>query len=273
MNKTMLILGGNMTEKKIQIQSINNEKVKYLQSLKDKKTRNKEKKFLVEGFHLVEEAAKTPYLQMVVTTDQSYIQEISFVNQVQTLMVNQTIIEKLSTTMNPQQILGVVKMPNDAIHQLESLLSKKEVHLILLEEINDPGNLGTIIRTASAFGYDGIIMSPNTVDLYNEKVIRATQGTLFKIPIVNMDLQEAIALFKRYQIKCYGTCLQQAKPLKKIQKSKKVAICFGNEARGISKPILDAMDERVKIEMKNQVESLNVAIASAIIMYEWMDEK
>lgn len=262
-----------MTEKKIQIQSINNEKVKYLQSLKDKKTRNKEKKFLVEGFHLVEEAAKTPYLQMIITTDQSYIQTILFANRVQVLMVSQAIIEKLSTTMNPQQILGVVEMPSDAKHQLENVLSKKEVQLILLDEINDPGNLGTIIRTASAFGYDGIIMSPNTVDLYNEKVIRATQGTLFKIPIVRMDLQEAIILLKQYHIKCYGTCLQEAKPLKEIQQGKKIAICFGNEARGISKSILDAMDERVKIEMKNQVESLNVAVASAIMMYEWMDKK
>ncbi|MCM1260920.1 MAG: RNA methyltransferase [Prevotella sp.] len=262
-----------MAENRIQIQSINNEKIKYLQSLKDKKTRNHEKKFLVEGFHLVEEAAKTPDLQMVVTTDTSYIQSISFSHQVQILIVTTAIIEKLSTTIHPQQILGVVKMPSHGPKQLEKLLQAKEVKLILLDEINDPGNLGTIIRTTSAFGYDGIVMSPNTVDLYNEKVIRATQGTLFKIPIVKMNLQEAIGLFKKYQVKCYGACLQQAKSLQEIQISKKMAICFGNEARGISKPILDAMDERVKIEMKNHVESLNVAIASAIIMYEWMDKE
>ncbi|MCM1514322.1 MAG: RNA methyltransferase [Anaeroplasma bactoclasticum] len=262
-----------MAENRIQIHSINNEKVKYLQSLKDKKARNQAKKFLIEGFHLVEEAAKTPYLQMVVTTDVSYIQPISFSSQVQILMVTPAIIEKLSTTIHPQHILGVVEMPSNDQEQLETLLQKTEVKLILLDEINDPGNLGTIIRTASAFGYDGIVMSSNTVDLYNEKVIRATQGTLFKIPIVKMNLQEAIALLKKYQVKSYGTCLHQAKSLKEIQIGKKIAICFGNEARGISKPILDAMDEQVKIEMKNDVESLNVAIASAIIMYEWMNKE
>lgn len=262
-----------MAENRIQIQSINNEKVKYLQSLKDKKTRNREKKFLIEGFHLVEEAAKTPYLQMVVTTDSSYIQSISFSSQVQILMVTPTIIEKLSTTINPQQILGVVGMPSHSPKRLETLLQKAEIKLILLDEINDPGNLGTIVRTASAFDYDGIVVSENTVDLYNEKVIRATQGTLFKIPIVKMNLQEAVLLLKKYQVKCYGTCLQHAKTLQKIQKDKKIAICFGNEARGISRSILDLMDERVKIEMKNQVESLNVAIASAIIMYEWMNKE
>lgn len=261
-----------MAENRIQIQSINNEKVKYLQSLKDKKTRNQEKKFLVEGFHLVEEAAKTPDLQMIVTTDESYISSIPFASQVEILIVTPVIIEKLSTTVHPQQILGVVKMPDYGQKQLEKLLQTPEVKLILLDEINDPGNLGTIIRTTSAFGYDGIIMSSNTVDLYNEKVIRATQGTLFKIPMVKMNLQEAIAILKKHQVKCYGTCLQQAKSLQEIQIDKKIAICFGNEARGISQPILEAMDERVKIEMKNHVESLNVAIASAIIMYEWMNK-
>ena len=232
-----------MAENRIQIQSINNEKVKYLQSLKDKKTRNQEKKFLVEGFHLVEEAAKTLDLQMTVTTDESYISSIPFASQVEILIVTPVIIEKLSTTVHPQQILGVVKMPDYGQKQLEKLLQTLEVKL-----------------------------SSNTVDLYNEKVIRATQGTLFKIPMVKMNLQEAIAILKKHQVKCYGTCLQQAKSLQEIQIDKKIAICFGNEARGISQPILEAMDERVTIEMKNHVESLNVAIASAIIMYEWMNK-
>ena len=111
-----------MAENRIQIQSINNEKVKYLQSLKDKKTRNQEKKFLVEGFHLVEEAAKTPDLQMIVTTDESYISSIPFASQVEILIVTPVIIEKLSTTVHPQQILGVVKMPDYGQKQLEKLL-------------------------------------------------------------------------------------------------------------------------------------------------------
>ena len=114
-------------------------------------------------------------------------------------------------------------------------------------------------------------MSPNTVDLYNEKVIRSTQGVMFKIPIIKANLQEVIKMLKKEKVFCIGTALTNAKDVKHITEKDKFAICLGNEAKGISKEVLDNMDENVKIAMKNDVESLNVSIAAGIIMYEMME--
>ena len=221
----------------INITSTNNETIKYFISLNDKKTRMNAKRFIVEGYHLV----------------------------------NDAIINKIATTKNPQNILGIVKMLDHNITNLLPIVKGNKTKLIMLDDVNDPGNLGTIIRTAAGLGYDGIIMSPNTVDLYNEKVIRSTQGVMFKIPIIKANLQEVIKLLKKEKVFCIGTALTNAKDVKHITKKDKFAICLGNEAKGISKEVLDNMDENVKIAMKNDVESLNVSIAAGIIMYEMME--
>ena len=157
------------------------------------------------------------------------------------------------------------------ITNLVTIIKEINTKLIMLDDVNDPGNLGTIIRSAAGLGYDGIIMSPNTVDLYNEKVIRSTQGVMFKIPIIKANLQEVIKLLKKEKVFCIGTALTNAKDVKHITKKDKFAICLGNEAKGISKEVLDSMDENVRIAMKNDVESLNVSIAAGIIMYEMME--
>ena len=157
------------------------------------------------------------------------------------------------------------------ITNLLPIIKGNKTKLIMLDDVNDPGNLGTIIRTAAGLGYDGIIMSPNTVDLYNEKVIRSTQGVMFKIPIIKANLQEVIKMLKKEKVFCIGTALTTAKDVKHITKKDKFAICLGNEAKGISKEVLDNMDENVKIAMNNDVESLNVSIAAGIIMYEMME--
>lgn len=251
------------------IVSVSNEKIKYFSSLADKKIRNKENLFIVEGYHLVEEAAKTENLRAVIATDEKDL--IKFKN-IEKYLVTKPIIEKLSTTKSPQQILGVVKTFNHSISLLHKMIKQDEIKLVILDEINDPGNLGTIIRTAAALGYDCLIMSHNTVDLYNEKVIRATQGVLFKIPIVRGDLLEIIPTLKKENIKCFGTSLEQTQSLHEVKHTNKFALCFGNEARGISKEVMNLLDQNIKIEMKNDVESLNVSVASGIIMYELLQK-
>lgn len=245
----------------ITITSVNNEKIKYFLSLKDKKTRYKEKKFLIEGYHLVEEAKKTSLLEAIITNDENNFKDYPNVDK---YLVSLSIIEKISSTKNPQNILGIVKMQED---NLLNIKLNSKCKIVLLDDINDPGNLGTIIRTAAALNYDAIIMSNNTVDLYNEKVLRSTQGVIFKIPLIKMDLELAIDILRKLQIKCFGSSLNNAKNLEQIKKPDKFAICFGNEARGVNPNILARMDENIKIPMCKDVESLNVSVASGIIMY------
>ena len=252
----------------INITSTSNETIKYFISVNDKKTRMNAKRFIVEGYHLVNEASKTNLLEAVISSDEK---ELKKINNVKRYLVNDAIINKIATTKNPQNILGIVKMLDHNITNLVPIIKENKTKLIMLDDVNDPGNLGTIIRTAAGLGYDGIIMSPNTVDLYNEKVIRSTQGVMFKIPIIKANLQEVIKLLKKEKVFCIGTALTNAKDVKHITKKDKFAICLGNEAKGISKEGLDNMDENVKIAMKNDVESLNVSIAAGIIMYEMME--
>lgn len=252
----------------INITSTSNETIKYFISLNDKKTRMNAKRFIVEGYHLVNEASKTNLLEAIISTDEK---ELKKINNVKRYLVNDAIINKIATTKNPQNILGIVKMLDHNITNLLPIIKGNKTKLIMLDDVNDPGNLGTIIRTAAGLGYDGIIMSPNTVDLYNEKVIRSTQGVMFKIPIIKANLQEVIKMLKKEKVFCIGTALTNAKDVKHITKKDKFAICLGNEAKGISKEVLDNMDENVRIAMKNDVESLNVSIAAGIIMYEMME--
>lgn len=252
----------------INITSTSNETIKYFISLNDKKTRMNAKRFIVEGYHLVNEASKTNLLEAIISTDEK---ELKKINNVKRYLVNDAIINKIATTKNPQNILGIVKMLDHNITNLLPIIKGNKTKLIMLDDVNDPGNLGTIIRTAAGLGYDGIIMSPNTVDLYNEKVIRSTQGVMFKIPIIKANLQEVIKILKKEKVFCIGTALTNAKDVKHITKKDKFAICLGNEAKGISKEVLDNMDENVKIAMNNDVESLNVSIAAGIIMYEMME--
>lgn len=252
----------------INITSTSNETIKYFISLNDKKTRMNAKRFIVEGYHLVNEASKTNLLEAIISTDEK---ELKKINNVKRYLVNDAIINKIATTKNPQNILGIVKMLDHNITNLVPIIKENKTKLIMLDDVNDPGNLGTIIRTAAGLGYDGIIMSPNTVDLYNEKVIRSTQGVMFKIPIIKANLQEVIKMLKKEKVFCIGTALTNAKDVKHITKKDKFAICLGNEAKGISKEVLDNMDENVKIAMNNDVESLNVSIAAGIIMYELME--
>ena len=215
------------------ISSVNNQYIKDLSLLKNKKNRIQENKYIIEGHHLVEEAYKAGVLKEVLTTDEN----ITF--DVPTILVTDAIISKLSSTKEPQGIIGIVEMQN----------------------------LGTIIRSSAALGIDAIIVSLDTVDEYNDKVLRATQGAIFKIPIFRMNISDAIAKLKKDDTKIIVTSLQNSSDLKTIQKPKKFGIVLGNEAKGVHSEYLKLADEIVRIEMQNDVESLNVAMSAGIIIY------
>lgn len=245
------------------IQSISNPLIQQLFLLKDKSERLKKKQFLIEGYHLVEEASKLNLLEMVLSTNKDSLENI---NTNEKYLVTDNIIKKLSTTKTPQDIIGVVSIKD--LCSFEELLNKDNLKLVILDDVSDPGNLGTIIRTSCALGYDAIISSPQTVDYYNEKVIRSTQGAIFKLPLFKMDLIELIEKLKIHHIYIFGTSLKSSKSIKNLNHYDKYAIIFGNEAHGISDKVLSATDLNVIIPMESDVESLNVGVASAIIMWE-----
>ncbi len=237
-----------------EISSVNNEYIKSLHKLKEKKNRIQEKKFLIEGFHLVEEAYKANKLIQILTT-----QYVSKFESIEQIIVSEPIIEKLSFTKNPQGIIGVCKMSsNNEI---------KGSKILLLDNVNDPGNLGTLIRSSLGFYIDTIVLSEDCVDLYNDKTIRATQGAMFNINIIVADLKNVIDVLQKQNIKVIGTSLQSSKNLKEIEKIDKYAILLGNEANGVKAELLEKTNFNVRIEMNNKLESLNVSVAGSIIMY------
>lgn len=237
-----------------EITSINNDYIKYLLKLKEKKYRHSEKKFIIEGYHLVNEAYQAKMLKEVLVIDDDEKFE-----GVSVIKVTDQIIKKLSSTITPQNIIGICDISNE-----KEIKGKK---ILLLDNINDPGNLGTLIRSSLGFGIDTIVLSEDCVDLYNEKVIRATQGAIFKINIIINDLKETIEYLQKHDIKVFGTSLESSKFLQEYKVNNNYAILLGNEANGVKKELLQLTNDNIKIEIDNKLESLNVAVAGSIIMY------
>ena len=140
--------------------------------------------------------------------------------------------------------------------------------IVILDGVQDPGNLGTIIRSSVAFNIDTMVLSKDTVDLYNSKVIRATQGMIFNINIIERDLNSFISTLKEKNYKIYGTKVNGGKSLKSVEKSDKFAIIMGNEGNGVKADILDMCSDYIYIDMNSSCESLNVGVATSIILYE-----
>ena len=177
------------------------------------------------------------------------------------MCVTKEIMKKLSTLETPPNIIGVCKIPN---HKAGNIGNK----ILLLDNVQDPGNLGTIIRSAKAFDVDSIVVSNDTVDLYNPKVVRATQGIIFHTNIFKTDLIEFVKELKRKDYMIYSTNVENGVELKEIITPNKYAIVMGNEGNGVRGEISSLADTNIYIKMNKKVESLNVAIATSIILYE-----
>ena len=237
------------------ITSVHNETIKNIMKLKQKKYRDEKNMFLVEGFHLVEEARKHLCIDTIITTLDEEFDE-------NTIYVSQDVMKKLAFTMTPQPIMAICKKS----FQLNQIVDGKRY--LLLDRLQDPGNVGTIMRTALALGIDQVILSLDCVDLYNDKVIRSTQGAIFEMKVSIMDLHDAVAKLKHNGVEVYGTCLHNASSIDRYEKKDKMAFVMGNEGQGVSQELLDLCDHLVYIPISS-VESLNVAIASAITMYHF----
>lgn len=236
------------------ITSLENKKIKNLSKLLIKKYRDQEDKFLVEGEHLVEEALKAGKLIEVIKTEEY---EIDY--EVPITIVTYEVLKKLSNSVTPQKVIGVVKK-----------LDEKEIgnKILILDNLQDPGNLGTIIRSSVAFNVDTIVLSENCVDLYNDKVIRASEGMLFHINIVKKDIEKFIDELHSKGFVVLGTRVIDGENVKNIEVNDKLAIIMGNEGAGVRREVLDKCDKYLYIPMNESCESLNVGVATSIILYE-----
>ena len=234
--------------------SIENEHIKEIKKLNNKKYRDLNGKFIIEGKHLVEEAIKNNLVEEILLLEGNNEKY-----DVKTNYVNGKVMKYITELDNPSKIIGICHKKNDKI---------QGNHILILDDIQDPGNLGTIIRSAVAFNIDTIILSKTGVDLYNSKVLRSTQGMIFNINIVVSDIKEEILKLKNDNYKILTNNVEGGKLVKSIEKNQKFAIIIGNEGKGVSKEIKELSDEYIYIEMNKKCESLNAAVATSIILYE-----
>ena len=236
------------------ITSLDNKKIKDVVKLQNKKYRDLTNTFVVETTHLVEEAEKAGIVKEL------FLVEDEFVDRDDTYFITKDIMKKISSMESPSNVLAVCKKSNS-----KEIIGSK---ILLLDEIQDPGNLGTIIRSSVAFGVTTIILSNDTVDLYNPKVIRASEGMFCHINIITMDLEEAIKKIKDRGIKVYGTNVVNGKEVNTISDKSSYALVMGNEGNGVKKHIQELCDENLYIPMNESCESLNVGVACSILLYE-----
>lgn len=241
----------------MEITSLNNEKVKAWNKLKNKKYQNEYGLFLIEGDHLLKEALKVGVVKEIISS-RDYETELPFYK------VTKDIMKKLSSQVSGTDIIGV------CIKREETKVGKR---VLILDDINDPGNMGTIIRSAVAFNIDTIIASNNSVDFYNDKVIRSSEGMFFNINLIKCNIVELINELKNKGYLIMGTNVLGGTNIENIKVEDKFALIMGNEARGVSDNIKDMCDTLVYIDMNKSCESLNVGVATSILLYELNKEK
>ena len=240
---------GNMER----IDSSSNARIKEWAKLLRKKERDLTGRFLAEGDHLIREAMEEGLVEVLIS---DHAEDYDFEPKI---LVPEHVVGKLSASVSGAHSVAVCRQKN--------AVPEKTDRILILDGIQDPGNLGTLIRTAVSFRYDAVVCSMETVDLYNDKVIRSTQGSLFRIPVIRTDLEEYTASLQRAGVCVIATTLDNALPLKELQVPERFAVILGNEGNGVRRSLQDAADVRVRIEMTG-FESLNVAVAGGIMMYE-----
>lgn len=244
------------------IESNQNKSIKEVNSLKAKKERDKTGLFILEGKRLVDEIPNSWEIKYLLKAE-SYSEDINFEN---VYTVKDSLFEKISETVNPQGILAVCHIKEFDVTNVDYSNSP---FFVVLENVTDPGNMGTLIRTADAAGADGIFLSKGCVDIYNPKVIRATMGSIFHLPIYrNLNLMDLMEDFKNNNVKTLAAHLKGTSTPYKVDMTTACAVIIGNEANGLSDEISEMASDLVKIPMPGKAESMNAGIAGGILIYE-----
>ncbi|EDT79661.1 TrmH family RNA methyltransferase [Clostridium perfringens] len=249
----------------LEIESKNNNLFKEIKKLKEKKHRIKSNKYLIEGLRFVEEAIKSKVSIDSIIFTESFKEKnpdlfLKINENIKLIQMNEALLKQLCSTENPQGIVGVINMQNKELKSGELV--------VLVDKVQDPGNMGTIIRTAHAAGAAGIVMTKGTVDIYNDKTLRSTMGSIFYIPIVEDDSLDFVKSLKKEGYKLVVSSLQGKNNFFEENLQGKVMIAVGNEGNGVSDKVYDIADIKVKIPMPGEAESLNVAVATSIMIYE-----
>ncbi|MDQ0256438.1 TrmH family RNA methyltransferase [Evansella vedderi] len=243
------------------IESINNTKVKHWKKLHTKKGRENVGQFLIEGIHLIEEALKAhlPIKELIVEADKEIPPEWR-VSEVPQVYVTRRVLNEISETETPQGFIAICDLPDNKNLPLE------DGKFLFIDGVQDPGNVGAMIRTADAAGLSGVVMGEGSVDSFNGKVIRATQGSLFHLPVQRMNLLDAVQLCKENNIPVFGTSLEGS-TYNAIEPQEHFALIMGNEGSGVNPTLLAQCDQNLYIPIHGKAESLNVGIAAGILLY------
>lgn len=251
------------------IQSKDNKTIKHIISLQQRKYRQKFGEYMVEGIRAVTDIGNKGYLRSILIRESKRSELEPLVQKGFTVssiyVVQDPIFDKIEHSVNGQGILGIAKK---CVNDLHSFIVEDGLY-VALDGVQDPGNLGTIIRTAVAADVKGIFLLKGTVDPYNEKCVRSTMSALCNIPIFeDVTLSEFYDFIKDNRIKTYVTSLDNAKPYHTISYAERTMVILGNEGNGVSRNIIEMCDQAITIPMYGDIESLNVSIAAALCMYK-----
>lgn len=257
------------------ITSKDNEIIKNIRKLKEKKYRDIEGKYIIEGIKLIEEAIKENASIDKVVICEDCINNDSIESKLMyeiakndCIYVSEKIFDLITDVSTPQGILAVINKKDNS-----SNIDYREDVIVVLDDLQDPGNLGTILRTLDSIGLHQIIITKNTADAYNSKVVRSTMGAIFRINIIQTeDLPKALNEIKKHKFKIMATSLSGSKSIYDIEYNKKVII-IGNESKGVSEAVFKEADELIKIPMLGKAESLNASVATSVILYEYVRQK
>lgn len=252
------------------ITSTSNNKIKNISKCtKNAKERRKQDIFIVEGVRMFCEIPKEMHVETF-TTEEFFHKNMHLFEDLSYEIVSNHVLDSIADTKTPQGVVSVVKRFH---YSLEDVVSGENALIMALENLQDPGNLGTILRTAEGAGVTGIIMSKETVDVYNPKVVRSTMGSVFRIPFVYVeDLTEIVTTLQSRGYTSYSAHLQ-GKNFYDFDYKKPTIFCIGNEGNGLSDALSQATNHKIKIPMCGKVESLNAATASTVLMYEAMRQR
>lgn len=257
------------------ITSKDNEIIKNIKKLNEKKYRDQMGQYIVEGIKLVKEAIteKAKIVKIVVCedceNDANFERAIMYeIAKYDCIYVSKKVFDSITNVNTPQGILAVIEKGIG-----EEKISYQESLILVLDGIQDPGNLGTILRTLDSVNLKQVILSEKCADPYNPKVVRSTMGAIFRVNIIeSKNIVETLKSIKKNKYKIMATSLETENSIYTVEYNKK-ALVIGNEANGVSKEVLELADEKVKIPMLGKTESLNAAVATGVILYEYARRK